>query len=471
MHAIAVFDIGKTNVKLSLLDEDGRLLEVQRRANQVVHDGPYPHVDVDGIWNWLLQVLREAAGRFDIRAIVPVAHGATAALVDEDGLVLPILDYESLLPQQSAAAVAAYAAIRPGFDVTLSPALPAGLNLGRQIHWLATAYPHAFAKAVTILPYPQYWAWRLSGVAATEVTSLGCHTDMWEPLAQRYSTLVREAGWQALMPPMREAGDVLGTLSDEVVRATGLRAECRVHCGIHDSNASLLRYLRNRDHSSARTILSTGTWVIAACLDAPLSVLDEHADMLANVDVDGRPVPSMRYMGGREFSTLAGKDHAPCAMRELQALIDQETFAIPAFADSGGPFAGKTGRVVGPAPANARERYALATLYSVLMTDYCLTALESTGPIAVEGSFTANPCFAGLLALARPGQPVRLSDDASGSVQGAWALASPERTVHWAQEPVVPLQLHGWERYAANWNKLLDIPRDSHRRDPAESAV
>lgn len=29
--------------------------------------------------------------------------------------------------------------------------------------------------------YPQYWALRLTGIAANEVTSLGCHTDLWNP--------------------------------------------------------------------------------------------------------------------------------------------------------------------------------------------------------------------------------------------------------------------------------------------------
>ncbi len=38
-----------------------------------------------------------------------------------------------------------------------------------------------FSRAAHTLLYPQFWAWRLSGVMASEVTSLGCHSDLWLP--------------------------------------------------------------------------------------------------------------------------------------------------------------------------------------------------------------------------------------------------------------------------------------------------
>ncbi len=68
-----------------------------------------------------------------------------------------------------------------GLRKTGSPTLPMGLNLGAQIHWQARRFPDAFAKTRHILMYPQYWAFRLTGVAASEATSLGCHTDLWAP--------------------------------------------------------------------------------------------------------------------------------------------------------------------------------------------------------------------------------------------------------------------------------------------------
>ena len=139
--------------------------------------------------------------------------------------------------------------------------------------------------------------------------------------------------------------------------------------------------------------------------------------------------------------------------------------ALPCFAAAGGPFGGRAGSVTGPAPRTAQERYALATLYCVLMSDYCLSALGvSEGEIVVEGSYTGNPYFAPLLAALRPSQPVVSSDDASGTTCGAWMLA------HWGAAgragndtatpaaPAVPaaaLPLPGWAAYRARWLAAL----------------
>jgi L-fuculokinase len=449
-NATLVLDIGKTNVKLVLIDFDGKQLAEQRSPNTIVADGPYPHHDTERIMAWMLATMGGLARIADIGAIVPVTHGATAALVDADGLVLPVLDYEFTPPDDGE-----YLSVRPAFTETLSPALPAGLNLGRQLAWQAGAFPGAFARATQLLMYPQYWAWRLCGVAASEVTSLGCHTDLWDPRTRGYSSLVSRMGWSPLLPPMRNAWDALGAIKPELAALTGLPADCQVLCGVHDSNASLLRYLASDDSAASPTVLSSGTWLIAAALGAPLGRLVEADDMLANTNVLNEPVPCMRFMGGREFAALAGADAAACSEDDLARVVAQRSFAMPCFAPSGGPFSGKDGHVLGPLPTTDAERTALATLYCVLMSDYCLSALGSTGPVVVEGPFTGNPFFSPLLAALRPGQALSQSDDASGTACGAWMLH------HWGRKPegtpasVEPLLLAGLRAYRDQWRASL----------------
>ena len=124
--------------------------------------------------------------------------------------------------------------------------MPRGLNLGRQVFYLERHFPAEFATARAFLAYPQYFAWRLSGIMASEVTSLGAHTDLWRPTEGGLSTMVDRRGWRRLFPPMRHAWDTLGTLRLEVAAATGLAPEVRVICGAHDSNASLVPFLRSR---------------------------------------------------------------------------------------------------------------------------------------------------------------------------------------------------------------------------------
>jgi len=453
-QALAILDIGKTNVKLSLLDQQGNTLAEQRTPNTIVTAGLYPHHDTERIWNWLLANLRAMSEAAEITALVPVTHGATAALVDDAGLVLPVLDYEFELP---AAQVQDYAKLRPAFAESHSPDLPSGLNLGRQLYWLAQAFPQKFARARYILTYPQYWTWRLCGVAASEVTSLGCHTDLWRPHQGDYSSLVKQMGWDALFPSIRPAWSALGAVRADVAARAGLPQDCQVLCGIHDSNASLWRYLGTVDAHVPGAVLSTGTWVIAASFETPLSQLREQADMLANVDAAGRPVASMRFMGGREFAHLAGPDFEPCTREDLERLIAQATMALPSFAESGGAFSGRAGAVVGPVPCNAAERYALATLYCVLMSDYCLSALGSTGTIMVEGSFAANPYFAPLLSALR-GQSVQCSDDASGTTCGAWLLRYRDACPVRDGREAIALQLPGLVGYRTHWREVIGDP-------------
>jgi sugar (pentulose or hexulose) kinase len=258
-------------------------------------------------------------------------------------------------------------------------------------------------------------------------------------------------GWDSMFPPMQPAWAALGPLLPELADRTGLPADCKVVCGIHDSNASLLRYLGD----GAGSVLSSGTWLIAASFGTSLDKLDEQSDMLANTNALGQPVACMRFMGGREFGQLAGAAPTECTQADIERLIAQGSFALPCFAESGGPFSGRTGEIVGPAPASHQERYALATLYCVLMTDYCLDALDATGPVMIEGSFTGNPHFAPLMAALRPQQNIAESDDTSGTTCGGWLLHRWGRTLPAQSTAAVPSDIAGLQDYRARWRAML----------------
>jgi len=196
-----VFDIGKTHIKAHVLDAGGNSVVAREALNSVHTDGAYPHFAVDNIWRFLLDCLESFNRMFPVTAIAVTTHGAAAALVDRgregDGLLLPVLDYEYAGIETINET---YRRERPPFAETGSPDLPAGLNLGRQLAWLEAQFPAAFAAATDILLYPQYWVWRLCGARVSEVTSLGCHTDLWAPWERTYSSLVRNQGWTEKFP-------------------------------------------------------------------------------------------------------------------------------------------------------------------------------------------------------------------------------------------------------------------------------
>jgi L-fuculokinase len=452
-----VFDIGKSSLKLIVCSADtGRLEHHVWTPNAVSRDGLYPHFDVDRIWDWLLTQLTDSARSFDIGAIIPVTHGATAALMSGEELALPVLDYEHTAPFEDD--VEGYRALRPAFSETLSPFLQCGLNLGRQLWWQSTRFPEAFARVDRILFYPQYWAWRLSGVSSCEVTSAGCHTDLWNPVNGTFSSLVEACHWRALFPPFRPAGQLLGPIRSEIAQRTGLPSQTHVLNGIHDSNASYYRHLA---HYGKRpfSVLSTGTWVIAMGGNRPLRDLDETRDCLANVDALGAPVPCARFMGGREFEAIAGEARAP-AQGECDAvvgeLIARQTFALPSFSPSSGPFARRRGSIEGPPLRSDVEAAGLGALYLALMSDVCLEMIGSDGDIHIEGKLGGNATFLHLLAALRPQQRVFVTEDATGTAYGAtllaFGLAPPEPA-----NPAPCGDFPGLREYAARWRSLASI--------------
>ena len=404
----------------------------------------------EGAWAFLIGALKELGAQFPIEAISISAHGAAGVLVGDKDAALPAVDYEFDI---DGAIAAEYDKVRPPFEETLSPNLPRGLNLGRQVYYLQRRFPAEFAAARAFLGYPQYWSWRLSGVAATEFTAMGAHTDLWRPYEGQPSSMVDKLGWRRLFPPMRKAWDTLGTLKPEVAAATGLAPNVRVICGAHDSNASLVPHLLSR--RDPFTVISTGTWVIIMAVGGTAR-LDPKADMLANVDVRGEPVPTARFMGGREFAVLAGDAPADADEADIAAVIASGVLALPAFSDQGGPFASRKGVIEGETPTAPIARAALATLYSALMTAHMLRRLEAPGDLIVEGGFTRSPAFAAVLARLMSGRRVVIAPMSAGAAAGAAMLA------HWGEphppprlEPARDWDLPGLEAYQDRWERAL----------------
>ncbi|MEO1240205.1 MAG: FGGY family carbohydrate kinase, partial [Pseudomonadota bacterium] len=300
---VAVIDIGKTNAKLALVRvSDLAEIEVVTRPNTVLPGPPYPHFDVDGHWAFILEHLARFHATHGVSAISVTTHGAAAALLDRHGnLAAPILDYEYAGVEASAQA---YDALRPPFSETGSPRIAAGLNLGAQLHWQLTTLPGLRDTLRHVVTYPQFWGYRLTRQLATDVTSLGCHTDIWNPFEGCFSALPQALGISDILAPPMTPADILGRLTPQIAHTTGLAQTTPVRAGIHDSNASLLPHLLGR--TPPFSVVSTGTWVIAMGVGATPKPLDPTRDTLVNVNALGNPVPSARFMGGREHDLALG---------------------------------------------------------------------------------------------------------------------------------------------------------------------
>jgi sugar (pentulose or hexulose) kinase len=193
-----------------------------------------------------------------------------------------------------------------------------------------------------------------------------------------------------------------------------------------------------------------------------------------NMDVHGNPLSGILAMGGREFALIAGDGpDRPVEVAQVAALVEAGTMALPSFVEQDGVFPGSAnrGRIAGPAPATPAGRRALALLYVALLTDACLERLGAKGTVVLDGSFTRDPLYAGLVQALRPQGRVRFNTDAYGAASGAALLADHERRTGPAPVTVtdaVRVEIPKLAAYRARWRahaeaESHDLPSSTTR--------
>ena len=425
--SVAVLDIGKTNVKLSAASPNGTVFETTSLPNIVKDGPPWRHHDLGQLGDWIFENLSAVAHRHPIRSIVCSGHGSGGVLTsvdpeEGDGTALPMIDYEQPLP---ADVREGYAPQSGSFFDRGSAIMMAATHQARQLYWMERERPEAVAGARWFLGVPQYWAWRLSGVAVSERTYLGAQSHLWNAAERCWTPIVEERGWRRLMPPFANAWDIIGTINPALAARYGLPTDIGILAGGHDSSLNHYRYQAAglKDFS----LVSTGTWIVGLSDTTPLAALDERRGMTCNSDVHGEPLGGVLTMGGREFTQVAGPD-APQGDIELDAairLVTQGTMALPSFGHDDGLFPGSAGkgRYLGSAPADPAERKALAVLYGALLTTECAAALGSSRLLVLDGSFLRDPLYAAFVAAMLPGREILFNLDTVGVTSGAALLA------------------------------------------------
>ena len=129
---LAVIDIGKTSAKILCFDRGGNLINDTRlKPNWIVNNG-ISELDVDHYWNWIMDSLEVFYDEAGVRHTIVTAHGCTFALIRNEKLALPILDYENEPPTEINKE---FDNIKPSFSETYTPRLPMGLNYAVHIFW------------------------------------------------------------------------------------------------------------------------------------------------------------------------------------------------------------------------------------------------------------------------------------------------------------------------------------------------
>lgn len=457
--SVIVFDVGKTNVKLLVVDEKGDILHSSSTANAVISDGPWRRHDLASIEAWLIEGLSRIAKDFRPDAFICSGHGSTGVLISPQDLYqpepdCPMIDYEQAIPSWLGES---YQQQGEDFFDRGSPIMLGATHQARQMLWVEKERPELFAKASSFLGLPQYWAWRLSGEVSSEITYLAAQSGLWNLRNSALSEIAQTHDWGDLLPPRYRADHTLGTLRPELVASTGLPETLAIKVGVHDSSANFYNY--QADGMVDLCLVSTGTWIVGLTDKSNLDLIHPERGMIMGADIGGAPLIGSLSMAGRAFSDIAGEGFEDVRVEEpdFAKLVAADTMALPTFGQEDGMFPGTAnqGRISGPAPRSRSEKKALALLHSALQVAECISMLGGSRNVVLDGAYARDPLYASLLAAILGGREIETNPIASGVALGAAKLAMGTGKAGFSNQLNIfrPLTIPGIETYAQRWSE------------------
>jgi sugar (pentulose or hexulose) kinase len=289
---IAIFDIGKTNKKLLLFNQDLKIVyEDEQKFPEIKDDDGFEGDDIEKIESWIGESLHKVTQNpeYDVKALNFTTYGATLMYIGKDGKRLtPVYNYLKPMPEGIVEPLyERYGGVAEFSRKTASPAMGM-LNAGLQALWLKKAKPQIFGKVESILHFPQYLSYLFTKKLVSERTSIGCHTALWDFDHQKYHQWVADEK-MPFPEPISNYTQYDTTIDNKPVK---------VSIGMHDSSASLAPYIENS--TEPFILLSTGTWCINMnpFNEEPLTMEQLNRDCLCYLGVHQKPVKSSRLFMG-----------------------------------------------------------------------------------------------------------------------------------------------------------------------------
>ena len=291
---IAIFDIGKTNKKFFLIDTSYHiLLEKSMTIPEIKDEDGDACEDITALTDWIIKIFRDILKEkiYNLKAINFSAYGASFVYVDSHGkTVSPLYNYLKKFPVKlKNAFYKKYGGHEKLSCETASPDL-GSLNSGLQLYRLMIEKPALYKKIKYALHLPQYISYLITGKMFSDITSIGCHTLLWNFQKNNYHRWIKEEGIEKKLPPIRSSAKAFNIIVENKKLKAGT--------GLHDSSAALIPYLAV--FKEPFLLISTGTWCISLnpFNKTPLSIEELKRDCLCYLDYTGEPVKASRLFAG-----------------------------------------------------------------------------------------------------------------------------------------------------------------------------
>ena len=433
MPVIAIFDVGKTNKKIILFNEQYDMVfeRTTHLAETVDEDGEACE-DINALTEWLLTAFNEVLinPAFDVKAVNFSTYGASLVYVDKNGKPLtPLYNYLKAYPKQLEQQLYAAYGGKEKFSVeTASPAL-GSLNSGLQLYRLKYTQPAVFKQVAFAFHLPQFLSYVITGHPVTDITSIGCHTALWNFQTNGYHNWVMEEKLNNLFAPLLP--------SSTTVPINFNHREIQAGIGLHDSSAALIPYLLN--FSEPFILISTGTWCISLnpFNNYPLTEDELANDCLCYMTYRQKPVKASRLFAGNEHEQTLKKLAAHFKKEEYyfsEISIHEEWLDIESIKAT--PQNIKTGvHLSAFANRDLNEFASYEEAYHCFISaiiqqqkkslQYVLS--DNVKRIFVDGGFSRNKFYMRLLATAFPGMeiysasiPQSTAKGAAMAIHGSW---------------------------------------------------
>lgn len=247
MICTVAIDIGTGSTRAALMAPDGQVLFIAAREySQITPAFGWSEQRPDDWWAAAQACLREVTGHardhgHRIAAVCACGQMHGTVMVDADGRLtretVPLWNDKRTLPQVNAFEAAED--IGDWLPVTANPPTPAWPAF--KLQWLRENDPAAWARSATAMMPKDYINLRLTGQRAMDWTDAACsflidaQTGQWSPKV--FDRLGLDA---AMMAPIRQSSEILGEVTPEAARLTGLASGTPVLVGGGDYPVALL---------------------------------------------------------------------------------------------------------------------------------------------------------------------------------------------------------------------------------------
>lgn len=428
---VAIFDVGKTNKKLFLFDQSYQIVfEKSVHFDETTDDDGDPCEDVNRLQNFIHEGLKTvlASKEFKVRTVNCSSYGASMVYIDENGKTIGYL-YNYLKPyppQLKKKFYDTYGGEKLFSFQTASPVL-GSLNSGMQLYRVKYEKPELFSRIRYALHLPQYLSYLISGKTFSEITSIGCHTNLWHFQNKDYHHWVHREGLLQKFPDLAP--------SDMVVYPAS--SSYSVGIGLHDSSSALIPYLVS--FKEPFVLISTGTWAISLnpFNTSPLTKEELDCDCLCYLQYLGTPVKASRLFAGHNHDEQVARiaahfnqdkdryfkiDFDKQCLEKIDLKFDLK--AAPKSVLSDLKFAS---RDLSAFSDDVEAYHQL--MFDIIVQQYVSTSLIINGTtvkrIFVDGGFSNNTIYMNLLAAFFPAMEVFASSIPQATAIGA-ALAIHE---------------------------------------------